>query len=312
MYIIKPITVTAAMIGAGCTLSEDPTAAWASGTFAIGDEVHVVAQHRVYRCAIAGASSISPELDPTRWLDVRPTNKMAPFDIYTSTAATTTASDIVYPITARFVNAVSVWAPVGATVELSIKDEVGGTKIYPAGADAADVRRIKRESTGWYDYLFGERTSVKKVVFTGLPIRPAAEITVAIRAASGATRAVGMIALGKFANLLGGADAWGGVQYGAEAEPVSYNYITTDDDGVITIEPGYSATNLKVDVMLAQEYADAAQELLESVLGVPVAWISTLQSGYDGLSTFGIGRSTPVRRDGPTHAKATINVQGII
>lgn len=92
MNFINPITVTAAMIGAGTTLSEDSTTAWAAYTAAVGDYRHVVSTHRVYRCAVAGASATSPELDPTVWVDTRPTNKWAPFDIYTSTAATGTTS----------------------------------------------------------------------------------------------------------------------------------------------------------------------------------------------------------------------------
>ena len=32
---------------------EDPTPAWTAGTYAVGDERHVVATHRVYKCAVA-------------------------------------------------------------------------------------------------------------------------------------------------------------------------------------------------------------------------------------------------------------------
>jgi hypothetical protein len=305
MNVIVPIQINATQIGAGCTLSEDATAAWTSGTYVIGDERHVVSTHRVYRCAVAGASTISPELEPTRWKDMRPTNKMAPFDIYTSTAATSTSTDIGYPITARFCNALALYGAVGATYDITVKDVAGGTVIYNK------TGRLREPSRGWYSYYFGGRRPLAKIIATGIPIRPAAEITITIHAGSGATRALGMIVLGKYRSLVG-IGPWGGTEYGSSVEPVSYGYNSTDNDGTTTWLPGSSATNLHCKIVLPRDQADQSVSLLQEVLGIPVACIGTAAAGYAGLTTFGIISAAPVSYNGYGHASIDVTVKGII
>jgi hypothetical protein len=305
MNFIDPITITDALIGAGATLAEDPTSAWASGTYALGDERHVVATHRVYRCTEAGSSTVTPQSDPARWQDMRPTNKWAPFDIYTSTAATTTAADIVYPITARFCNALALYGLAGSSYTVVVKDTVGGTTL------ATRTGKLKAPARGWFDYLFGTRRNATKVVLTGLPMRPAAEITITIAAGSGATRSLGMVSLGK-KRTLAGSGQWGGTLYGSSAEPVTYSYINTAEDGTTTITRRHKATNLRFSVAMPRNQADNAVALLQGVLDVPVAWFATENAGYEGLSTFGIAATAPVSYDSSGVATLNGTIKGII
>lgn len=305
MNIIVPIPITSALIGSGCTLAEDATPAWTNATYAVGDERHVVATHRVYRCAVAGASTVSPELDPNRWQDRRPTNKMAPFDIYTSTAAKSTTTDIVYPITARFCNAVALYGAVGSSYDITVRSSAGGAIIYNKSG------RLREATRGWYSYLFGARRPLAKVIATGIPIRPAAEITITIRGGAGSMRSLGMIVLGKYRPLIG-LGPWGGTEFGASAEPVSYGYVRTEDDGTTTYQQGHSATNLRCRITLPRNQADQAVSLLQEVLGIPVACIATDVAGYSGLSTFGIISTAPVSYDGQGHASIDISVKGIV
>lgn len=304
MNVLQPIEITSAMIGAGATLAEDQTPAWVSGTtYTVGTEVNVVATHRVYRDAVGGVSTVSPNLDDgTRWVDIRPTNRMAPFDIYTSTAATSTTQNIVYPITARFVNAIAIYGIVGANYDITVKDVAGGTVIWQRSGT------LKRHGKGWYNYLFGARQQIRRLVFFNIPIRPAAEITVTISSAGSSQRAIGLIALGKLRPLMG---MVGGTEAGATAEPVSYSYIKTSEDGTTTIVRRHSGTNLKCRVFIEQSQADNAVNILQDVLDIPVAWIATETEGYAGLSTFGIASSTPVQYQTP-HAYIDINVRGLI
>lgn len=304
MNYIYPIEITPALLGAGTTLAEDPTAAWVAATYNVGDERHVLAQHRVYRCAQTGSSTISPELDPTRWVDMRPTNKYAPFDIYTSTAATANV-DITYVITARFCNSFAMYGLVGTEYTLSVKDAVGGTVIY------SKTDTLIEPSVGWFDYLFGGRVQLHRIILTDLPIRPAAEITITIKNSASNPRAVGMITLGT-ARFLAGAGGWGGTQWGASAEPVTYSYIKTDEDGTTSITRRHKATNLRFNVTMPRQEADHAVQMLQDVLDVPVAWFATTEAGFDGLSTFGIASSAPVSYDNFGMASINGMVKGLI
>jgi len=304
MNIIKPITITSAMIGAGTSMAEDPTAAWVSvATYSVGDLRHVVATHRVYKCAVAGVSSISPELAPTVWVDMRPTNKWAPFDIYTSTAATATTS-LTYVLTPGYFNAIALYGLTGAQYSLTVKDAAGGSVIYTKSG------YLYGDPIGWYEYLFGGVKPVTKLLFTNIPIRPASEITLTISASTGQPVGVGMIVCGDYTSLAGSGD-WGGPEYGASAEPVTYSYIKTEDDGTTSIVRRHAATNLRVTIAMPRDEADAVLQSMQEVLDVPVAWIATDVPGYSGLSAFGIG-SGAMSYDSFGVATFVINVKGLI
>lgn len=303
MNIINPITITSAMIGAGTSLTEDATSAWTSGTYAVGDLRHVVSTHRVYKCAVAGSRTISPNLDPTNWVDVRPTNKWAPFDPYTSTAATATTS-LTYVLTPGYFNAMALYGLTGAQYSLSIKDAAGGSVIY------SRTGYLSEDPLGWYEYLFGTLKPLSKLVFTQIPIRPASEITLTLTAASGQPVGVGMIVCGDYVSLAGTGE-WGGTQYGASAEPVTYSYIKTNDDGTTQIVKRHAATNLRASVMLPRAEADAVLQQMQRVLDVPVAWIATDAAGYTGLTTFGLG-SGAMSYDSFGIANFNITVKGLI
>jgi len=301
MNIIAPITITSAMMSTA--LAEDPTSAWTSATYAVGDERHVVATHRVYRCAVAGSRTISPELDPINWTDMRPTNKWAPFDIYTSTAAASTTS-LAYTLTPGYFNAVALYGLTGAQYAVSVKDAPAGSVIYSVSG------YLYAGPAGWYEYLFNTPKTINKLIFSEIPIRPNAEVTVTITAATGQPVGVGMIVCGDMVSLTGSGE-WGGTQYGASAEPVTYSYIKTEDDGTTTIVRRHAATNLNVTVMMPREEADAVLQSVQSVLDVPVAWIATQATGYAGLTTFGLG-SGKMSYDSFGMATLSINVKGLV
>jgi len=300
MNIITPLTISSFTTS---LVAEDSTTAWASYTAAVGDLRHVVSTHRVYKCAVAGTSSISPELDPTKWVDIRPTNKGAPFDIYTSTAATATTS-ISYTLTPGYFNAVALYGLTGAQYALTLKDAPGGTEIW------SESGYLLESPTGWYDYLFGTPKPLTKLVFKDLPIRPEAELTITITAASGQPVGIGMIVCGDFVSLAGSGE-WGGTQYGASAEPVTYSYIKTADDGTTAIVRRHAGTNLVVSIMMPRNEADAVLQSVQNVLDIPVAWVATDVAGYAGLTTFGIG-SGKMTYDSFGIATLSINVKGLI
>ena len=304
MNIINPITITDVMIGAGTSLAEDPTAAWTSATYVVGDERHVVATHRVYKCALAGSSTISPQLDPTRWADKRPTNKYAPFDIYTSTAASTVTS-LTYVLTPGYFNALALYGLTGGQYSVTEKDATGGTNIFTR------TGFLTEDPVDWYEYLFVAPKAKKSLVFTGLPIRPAAELTITITAATGVDVGVGIIVPGDLVPLFG-TGSFGGTLHGASAEPFTYSYIKTFEDGTTKSVKRLSATNLRVSVAMPREEADAVLQIVQGVLDVPVACIATTAAGYAGLTTFGLISNAPMKYDSFGVATLDLTVKGIV
>jgi hypothetical protein len=309
MNIIIPTPVTAAMIGASTTIAEPSAAetAWASATaYAVGDVRIRAATHRKYKCAVAHTSAATPvpEDDPTRWLDVGPTDRWAPFDKYTNTRAGASTS-LAYVLSPGYVNALALYGLIGAQYSITIKDAPAGAAIY------SKTGVLTQDPQGWYEYLFVAQPAVDKLVLHNLPIRPTAEITITITAATGQPVGVGMIVVGDFVPLVGDAAEWGGVQYGASAEPVTYSYINTDEYGTTTIVRRHAATNMRCTVAMPRQFADAALQRLQSVLDQPVACIATTAPGYDGLNVFGLISTSPVSYDSFNIASIDINVKGL-
>jgi len=303
-HIINPLKMTDAMLSS--TLAEDSTSAWTNTTYTVGAERHVVAVHRVYRCAvdIAVATGISPESDPTNWVDMRPTNKWAPFDIYTSTAATGTTS-FTYTLKPGYFNAFYLAKPVGSSYTATLKDAPGGSTIW------SSTGYLYEDPLGWYEYLFNPVTNIGSLVFSDLPIRPNAELTLTIETTAGQPVGLGLIAIGDYQPLFGYGD-WGGAQYGASAEPVTYSYIKTNDDGTTEIVRRHAATNLRINIAMPRSQADTVVQTLQSVLDVPVAVIASEKAGYRRLSTFGLIGSSPVSYDSFATANLSLTVKGVI
>jgi hypothetical protein len=307
MNILSPLTVTDAMVAAGTSIAEPAAGetAWVSaGTYIVGDLRIRATTHQVYECAL-GHTGITalPENDPTRWLNKSPTQRWAPFDIYVSTAAKTVTS-MTYVLLPGYFNAVALYGLTGSNITVSIKDAPAGATIF------SHTSSLSEDPPGWYEFLFSPLKLMTKLILKNLPIRPNAELTIAVTTGAGNPVAIGMINVGDYRALAGDGE-WGGTQFGASAEPISYSYTTVNPDGTTAIVRRTSATGMRATVMLPRDQADRALALIQEVLDVPVSWVASDIPGYAGLNVFGLG-SASVNYDGYNHASLNLNVKGLI
>lgn len=286
MFNLVPVEITSSMLGAGTSIPEDPTPAWTAATYNVGDERHVVATHRVYKCTTASyASTVSPQLDPSNWKDMRPTNKMAPFDIYTNTTAKAITT-LTFVINPGFFNAIWIDGMIGSHLDVVVRDAPASASPPGNIIGTLDVDLFDSPG-GWYEWLFSPYGQVKKQLLADLVPYPDAEITVTISAVPGDPVEIGMIAVGDFRPIVD-AEFWGATEHGSSAEPVTFSYVDTDEDGVLTIVKRHSTTNLRTRVKMDRQAADGALMAVQEVLDVPCLWAATTAPGYAGLSTFGL------------------------
>lgn len=272
-----------------------------------GDEVIRTQTHRRYRATkdiTALDNVIAPEMDETAWREFGPTNRWAPFDQYSNTRAIGTTS-ITYVLTQGFFNSLALYGLVGTQYSVTVKDAPGGSVIF------SSTGYLTEDPAGWYEYLFAPPRQKNKLVLTGIPIRATAEVTITISTGSGQSVGIGMIAVGDLVPMFLEGE-WGGTEYGATAEPVTYSYINTDEYGATRIVRRHSTTNLRCTVSLPRQYADNAVRILQSVLDRPVACIATTAPGYDGLNVFGLIGSAPVSYDSFNTASIDFTVKGLI
>lgn len=299
------------MLGASTSIAEPDTStgevAWISaGTYALGDLRTRSTTHRVYSCVQAHTGRTAlPEVDTAYWLDKSPTNRYAPFDNYTSTAGIATTT-LTYVVTPGYFNALALFGLAGNQYSVVVKDVTGGTPIYSTSG------YLENDPIDWYEYLFSPPVTTNKLVFTNIPIRPAAELTLTITNGAGNPVALGMLVCGDYRSLSGYAsESTGGPGYGSSSEPVTYSYIKYNDDGTTTIVKRHSGTNLRASVFVPIEHASGVLSTLQEVLDVPVAWIGSEEALYNGLSTFGIGSGSLVYET-PLNARLDITVKGLI
>ena len=303
--VLSPLTMADAMLTA-CSIAEPAASetAWVSGgTYALGDERIRTTTHRVYR-ALAAHSGVTtpPESDLTRWQELRPTLRWAPFDQYVSTGASTVTT-LSYTFQPGFFNALALYGLVGATVDVVLRDA-------PAGAVlSAQSFSLIEECLDEYDYCWGPIKTLDRIVIADLLPVPTAELSLTVTASSGSAVGVGMIVLGDLRPLV--LSAMGGTLYGATVEPKTYSYIVTNEFGETTIRRRHAGTNMSIEVMVPQADADYALRCLQEVLDVPSAWIATDAAGYASYNVFGL--ASGVRRaDNAAMSTFSITVKGMI
>lgn len=303
--VLVPLAITDAML-TSCTVAEPAAGetAWVSGgTYAVGDRRIRTTTHSVYECSAAhtGITTV-PESDPTRWFRVGPTARWAALDNACSTQ-TTASTSLSFVFHIGFFNSVALYNLLGSTVDITVKDAPGGTVVYTQ-TDSLDGPYIDE-----YAWCWGPPRQKQKLVVSDLIPYPDAELTITISAGTGTTVGVGMIAIGDLRPLI--VDDWGGTEYGAEASPVDFSYIKTNEFGDTTIVKRRSATDMKITVVMPSENADYALASVQEVLAIPAAWIGTTAPGHDGLNVFGLGTAT-LTYEGFAQSRMTINVKGLV
>lgn len=307
MKILVPITLTDAMLSSSSIAEPDAgETAWNAATsYTVGQRCIRTATHRVYENLIAGVNATAPEDALTgatpRWLDYGPTNRWAAFDgiVNTPSTATTTFTYVLLP---GFFNAIAFYGLDGATITVSIKDAPGGSVFYTYSGS------LLEPPVDYYDYYFGTIRGLSKLVLSDILLYANPEVTITVTGVG--TVEAGMIAFGDLRPLIS-EGGFGGAQYGASAEPITYSYINTDTFGRTSIVRRHSATNMRVSVVLPKTDADAALAIVQSVLDVPAAWIATDAAGYAGLNVFGLG-SGSLGYESHSHAVLNLNIKGFI
>lgn len=302
MRLLRPIPVADGVLSASSIAEPDASVgevAWNAATnYAIGARVVRETTHRVYVALSAGVSATAPEDDAVKWLDAGPSNRWAAFDNYKSTASSA-SSTISMTLTPGVCTGMAFYGLVGSTLRVVLKDAVSA-EVY-----SDTVYSLDDYLTGdlMWEFYFGTPRQRDTLRIGDLyPRNYLVELTLS---PTGGKAAVGIIAVGDWSDV-------GLARYGFKAQPVNYSRIKTDDYGATTIVRGLVARNLngETEVVSASD-AQAAADVIFSVLSTPVAVETHPAPRYDYLSTFGLV-SADVAAIGPDMAALTITVRGLI
>jgi hypothetical protein len=305
-FVLVPIEITNAMLQSSSIAEPDTgETLWNPATnYAVGAEAIRTQTHKVYQSLVAGINATPPEQSlGVRWLEKRPTNRWALFDGYTTTQSVAVAS-MTYVLRPGLFNTVSGYTAEGQTLAITIKDAPGGNVILNRSIELIEP------PIDYYDYYFGQIRSISKFVIDGILSYSDPEVTITITAGVAAPVKIGMLIFGDLRDLSGD-ELFGGVQFGARAQPTTTSLIVADGFGGTRIVRRTKSTDLSFTAAVPLEAADAALYAIQSVLDVPAAWFATKEAKYEGLAVFGLA-SGSVNYASPAHATIELDVKGLL
>ncbi len=296
MKVIKPITLTSAML-VSSTAPETDYAAWNAATaYAIGDYCIRTSTHRVYRRLIAGTTATAPESDGVNWIDYSPTNTWAMFDSTVSTQ-TAIASPLTVVIKPGICNSLALFGLEGTTLDTTVRDGLAGPVVYTKSV-TLDGTTI----TDWYQYFFEPPVQLQEVVMTDLPPYSNAHITITVT--GGSTCKVGALCVGTWYDL-------GLVQYGCSVGIQDWSIKSTDAFGTTSfIERAYSKT-MSVRPVINKGDFNRVSQLLTSLRAKPSVWVGTDAAGYEPLTIFGFPKSFSIDVAYSTTVLCSLEIEGL-
>ncbi|MFN9251586.1 MAG: hypothetical protein ACK58O_11105 [Brevundimonas sp.] len=296
MRLIRPTTRTDAMLTSS-TAPETDHPAWSSATaYAVGARVILTATHRRYE-ALAASTNVSPSTDPTKWLDLGPTNRWAMFDARVGTATSRTASLQVglAPGTIDALALIDTEAE-SATVTLT----VGGVQVY-SRSQTFNVGGVAIDN--WFSWFFeplGQKTSM---LFLDVPVYAAGQLSVTLTRDNPADSvSCGTLLVGRQLSL-------GDTEHGADIGIIDYSRKETDQFGVTSVVERAFAKRMTAKVVLATDAIDDIHRSLAALRATPVLWIGS--ESFESLTVYGFYKEFSIDIAYPTVSYCSLTIEGL-
>lgn len=295
MKVISPITLTSGMITS--SIAAETYSNYAAGTtYALADKV--IYGNFTYESLVSSNVGNQPDISPTKWLEIGPSNKWAMFDNKVDTQ-TTRATPLTVTITPSVViNSLALLNIDGTSVTIDITDGPNGPSIYS--------REINLDGTSildWYMYFFEPYDFRKDIVLTDIPPYSTAVVTINI-INTGSTSAVGNVVLGNIAEL-------GGTQYGVGVGIRDYSIKETDTFGNTTFLVRAFSKRMQAQVFLNNSSLNYVVRTLTNLRAVPAVWIGSESSELEPLIVYGFYRDFNIDISYPTSSLCSIEIEGL-
>lgn len=331
LKVLKPTTLTTAMLQSG-NVPEADHAQWVAATaYTPGARVIRLTTHRIYQCLIAVSGTTAPELDAVNWVELAPTNRWAMFDAKVSTATTGTATGLqvvlspgrcnglallemanvtaltitcAYPVTARgALGALTVATREYAFgITLTTTTDTRGTSGALVGTVTLvySVTLQVRTVSNWTGY-FVEPFAIKTDVFVGFPSR--SDMTVSLNIASASPK-VGALMIGNFIEL-------GEAGYGVSSSIDDYSVVTTDAFGISRLVERDYTKRVNYPLTVENWAMRRAFSTLASLRATPAVFIATDDYRYTPFTVFGRVARFNVALSFATYSIVNVEVQGL-
>ena len=296
MKLIRPTTLTDAMLTSS-TVAENDYAAWGSGTaYAVGARVILTSTHRKYE-ALAASTGVNPATDPTKWLDLGPTNRWAMFDARVGTVTTRTGSlqVVLAPGAADGVALMDTDAE-SATVTLT----VGGTQLY-AKTQSFNIGGTAIDN--WFSWFFEPLGRKSSLLFLDVPVYETGVLTITMSRDNPAdVVSCGTLLVGRQYDI-------GDTEHGVDLGIIDYSRKETDQFGVTSVVERAFAKRMSARVVMQTSAIDDVHRTLAAVRATPVLWIGS--EAFDSLTVYGFYKEFSIDLAYPTVSYCSLTIEGL-
>lgn len=299
LIVVRPVSVTDAML-ISTDVTEADYAAWSAvTTYALGDRCIVTADvHLIYESLAAGNLNHDPVTDTTNWIEVSPTNRWALFDGSNSTVTTAPSGSMTY--TLRPVGGINAFAALNLTGVNTVRVRLTHTTLGTVYDTTTDISSTPPD-VGWWAWFFGTRTAPSLMVLTDLPGILGCDLIVDF---SGTVdMSVGVV-------LFGEARSVGvGLLQGARVGIVDYSRKETDTWGnTVLVQRAFAKrANFSIPIMSGQ--VDSVIDYLATLRAIPCLWIGSGQ--YASSVVYGFYKAFEVVIAYSTVSDCSLDIEGM-
>lgn len=332
MKVIRPITITPAMITYNSAPADAGVPVWNSAT-AYPDRAIVKKGLYLYQNESATTSTNQdPEINDTVWLKIGPTNEWAMYDEKTTTTTDATLNVTTVPANPGYVelilestvktgslDSVALFNLYGDKVSIKVTDGppgAGETIVYPQDLSAGNwsvQSLIGDEILDWYQYFFVDYAEQRtQVVFRDIPGLLNDDIHVTFRITAKTTTpatlavAVGNVVFGTVATI-------GGTNYGMTAGVIDYSIKETDEFGETVFVPRDYSKRITAEIQIPNKDLNRVQRTLYNLRAKPAVWIAADNPTYEEAAVvFGFYRDFSTSISYPTHSMCSVEIEGLI
>jgi hypothetical protein len=293
LRVIRPTSVTEAMLTYS-TVAEDTNPAWSAGETCAADVLrHLASTHRVYASAAAGNTGHDPATSPTWWVDAGATNKWAMFDGALG-RATTSATDITVRLQPGAVSGLALMNVQARKVRIVIRSTPGGTVVYD------ELFSLSALTIGnWLEYFTAPFNYRTEYANTNLPLYSQGEIEVTLYGNGQQDVVCAEMVLGTSIEL-------GVPTYGAKLGITDYSKKDTDAWGNTTLVQRSFARTLDLGFKLDGVQLDRVYAALSELRSTPCVWLADgLPAIYGWMGDFSID----VRAK--SHSYCSLQIKGL-
>lgn len=300
MIVIPPFLLTTSNTTSTVAEPSAGEVVWNAATnYAVGQVVIRTETHRKYECQSAGVSATPPENEPTKWLDVGPTNKWAMFDNLRSQATTSPGSMTITISPGRRVDSLALLGVKAnkVTITMTYNGEVVYTTERNMGA---------RNTTTWSQYFFGEFKYVSSLLLQDLPSYANSVITILFENDPALNVECSEVVVGNKIFL-------GYAQYDAVSDSLNFSRIERDEFGGSILKPRRTVPKVNVSVWADKYLVNQIRDARTDLNAVPALWSALDQNYedpyYEALLIYGIYKQFEINISGPSLAVVNLELE---